>query len=245
MDPDIKSDIDDIRKSSDAAKFIKGLLTAPLKSGISNIQYGAGLLKSVIKNKQAEDIKAKSKIDKNSGLHLKEKPTSKEYDLKHVNPSYSTPDNGGKANCYACSVAYDMRRRGFEVTATEDRNGANVSTVTSMYKNADPISVIADDPSYIPIKNGCYNNTGLTDAVNRQMRTEPEGSRGIAMLVWAGSQGGHVVNYEIENGKANIYDAQSGQKVDISYDTNRATSFTYFRTDNLEPNMNNVKKVVN
>lgn len=242
---DDESNIDDIRKLSMGGKFIDALLSVPLKSGISNILGAVGFKMAYDRNKQAEETKSKSPVDSSTGLHLKRKSTSKEADLEAVNPSYTYPDSGGRMNCYACSVAYDMRRRGYEVTATEDMNGANFKAIKSMYKNADPITVVSDTPETIPTKNGMPYNKGLTKEVYKQMKAEPEGSRGIALVVWAGSGGGHAVSYEIENGKPYIYDAQSGEKLEMSDYTDKSTSYIYFRTDNLEPDMNNVKKVVN
>ena len=241
---DSLDNLDDLRYLSKAQKIANMIVSSPTKDLVQLTKESLGINEAIIATKKAEQIKENSQVDKATGLHLKSKNTSKEDDLKSTNPAYTFPDGGGKYNCYACSMAYDLRRRGFEVTAKEDQNGASAYAVQKSYKNADPTFIYTDDPSQIKIKDDKYVNKDLTRQVTRELSKEPDGSRGIMMLTWANGTGGHAVNYEIENGKPYIYDSQVSEKMEISEYTDESISAAYFRTDNLEPDYDRIKKVV-
>ncbi len=177
-----------------------------------------------------------SETDPKSGLTLKKEDQGKEYDLDMANPGWENPDGGSQYNCPCCSVAYDMRRRGFDVNAKQTSVGLSESQIVTMYKDPVVHDVYLD-------KTDKAKGYSLSDAAEEQLSTEPDGSRGIAWMTWNGG-GGHAVAYEIENGVPYIYDAQPGTKVPIDEYVDNATTFTYYRTDNLEPDYEQVKKVV-
>ena len=61
-------------------------------------------------------FKKKSNVPKIEGIKLKTRNYSKEKDVKAVNPNYRN-DPGYQTNCVYCSMTYDMRQRGYDVTA--------------------------------------------------------------------------------------------------------------------------------
>ena len=160
----------------------------------------------------------------NSGIPLKKKMGSKESDLHKVNPGYNSGWISTSNNCALCSIAYDMRRRGYDVIA----------------KQKSPISILYDigieDVSLIYKNAKKHKLSSINDLSTSE---QPNGSRGIVFVSWRYGSGGHVANYEIENGKPVIYDAQSGNKynnpVEIFHDV---SSIKYMRTDNLKINKN-------
>lgn len=203
------------------------------KNFIGTIKEGYNQAKSSI-------TKLMSKKDSKTGLALKSEKTSKSDDLKSVNPGWENQDGYSQNNCPCCSVAYDMRRRGYEVTAKETARGLTSEQCVSFYKNPKVHTVVADNRDVSP------ERRGLTKEVTKEMAKEPDGSRGIAFMDWyPGNTGGHMVSYEVENGKVYIYDAQSGEKLKLSEYSDMAISFSYYRTDNLEPDYDQIKKVVN
>lgn len=224
---------------SKVAKFLEpfvglGLaLTSP--SMQERIEGGKIFVGSMIEH--AKDLKHAvrkmgAKIDEKTGLPLKKTQTSKEDDLDSVNPGYNVMDGSSQMNCPCCTVAYDLRRRGYEVIAKEDVNGCNYKRLKELYKNPD-----------IKYVQGDNTDTSNTDAIKKQMTKEPNGSSGYAFVQW-GSGGGHVFNYEIENGEPVIYDGQSGKKLPLSDYAERCKEWTYFRTDNIEPNYESMKEFV-
>lgn len=197
-------------------------------------------------NQTGAAIRQQGKERDETGLPKQDKQLSKEEDLHMVNPGYANMDGGSQSNCPLTSVAYEMRRRGYEVTARQTDAGFERGQLTSCFKDAEVWSIETPESSImVDMKNMKYTNPDLVEAVTEQMSSEPEGSRGIAFCTWyPANSGGHVFNYEIEQGEPVIYDAQSGQKLPISEYGDHALTWDYYRTDNLELRTDEVKKVV-
>lgn len=187
-------------------------------------------------------------VDSETGFSKKRSDQGKQYDLENSNPGWENKDGGGQNNCPCCSVAYDMRRRGYDVVAKETRSGLSNEQMVSMYKDpvVHEISADTEDYRYFPTKDGVsVRNAGLSNAVYEQMDKEPDNTRGIMFMEWyPEGNGGHAVAYEKENGKTYIYDAQCREKLELYEYTDNASKFYYYRTDNLEPDLEQIKKVV-
>ena len=259
FDLNMPSDIDDTRQVSKGRRFLYtasnlGTALTSLKP-LTSLQSGQVAMRDIqisAKKAAAEQSKKSDKIDPKTGLRLKKKATSKDDDLKKTNPSYGLSDGTGNNNCYACTVAYDLRKRGYDVTAAEDYNGANMTTITSLYKNAKP-KLVSVKPNPISTKNtsqnyidnaGLYHNRDLTNELKSELQKEPNGSSGYLTFKWHGSGGGHAVAYEKEKGHVLIYDPQNGQKYELEQYCDKASDVAYFRTDNLEIDYKKAKKVV-
>ena len=223
----------------------KALFSPDLNETIKGGSEFLGGISSTLKNIKAGALKLGTETDPTSGLQVKHADLGKQFDLESVNPDFDNKDGGSQNNCSLCAVAYDMRRRGFECTAKESQTWLSGSNVISFYKDPVVKNVYSDNTNdyKIDVKTGAVSNTGLSKAVEKELKTEPDGSRGIAMLSWAGG-GGHTVAYEREGNNTFIYDAQSGEKLEISKYVDKCESFVYYRTDNLEPNYDQVRKVV-
>lgn len=181
-------------------------------------------------------------IDPKTGFRLKNKERSADFDLKHCNPGYSnTYNDGSRHNCALCSVAYDMRRRGYEVASKEAHQGLTDNQIQSMYKNPKVYHITPD--AINDNKANALHVNSLTKATEQRMQKEPDGSRGIMCLSWS-PYAGHAVAYEKNNGKITIMDAQLGKKYPMQSYVSRAVDVTYFRTDDLDINPDQVRKVV-
>lgn len=165
--------------------------------------------------------------DSESGYPIKRKEMSKEQDLSVINPTFNSTTVASSNNCALCTVAYDMRRRGYDVIARQN------APITLLYD-------ISKDDIGVMYKNSKNVETGTAKNSIERMSKEPSGSRGALFMSW-GTGGGHVVAYEIENGKPVIYDAQVGKKTSdiLSSDYARdSTNWSFTRLDNAEPNFN-------
>ena len=210
-------------------------------------QKFTGLFKEGINQLAAFGRQLGSKTD-DTGLPLKdgaEVDDTKEEDMKIVNPGWENKDGGSQMNCPGTSMAYEMRRRGYEVTAKETHLGLPMDQLSSFFKDPEVYNVQpAYDNVYIDETNS-YFNEGLAVSVYDQMKREDEGSRGVAWINWyPEGTGGHIFNYEVENGEVVIYDGQTGEKHDVLDYAARAATWDYYRTDNLEPNIDEIKKVI-
>ena len=220
------------------------------RDAMETIQGGAEFIGGFLEvGKQIKANAAKAGTKKDShGIALKKQDLGKDYDLKATNPGWDNKDGFSQTNCPLTSVAYDMRRRGYEVTAKQHLGGLSRNQIASFYKNPKIHSVTSDEK----VDNALNLTVGelskaqgqkLTKAVEKQFKTEPDNTRGLACVSWQGG-GGHIFAYEKEKGIVKFYDPQSGEKLNVSDYVNRSKEFEYFRTDNLEPDYEQVKKVI-
>ena len=147
-------------------------------------------------------------------------------DMAACNPKYS---KGGvyKNNCISCALAYDMRRRGYDVEAM-------------------PIDTTSAINGSLPVQLGFYKGEKLdtfevpkdlyaaTKQFSNQILKYGDGSRGMLRIRWKNGDG-HAVIWEVDGNSVIVRDPQNNTIVDLSDYMRRAKTFYYFRTDNLEP----------
>lgn len=193
------------------------------------------------------ELRSDKEIDPKTGLHLKSKNDTLD-DIKAVNPKYqeNNASIGATMNCYNCTIAYDMRQRGYDVSAALHLSGYNPKITTPyLYKNSKQNKDVygKGKPLTAFTKNG---NVKLAEDLMNKMSSEPDGSRGMLALYWPGG-GGHAMTYEVKNGNAYIIDAQSGRKYSTQESKDILACGTrgfYKRLDNLEINEKNMKRHV-
>ena len=147
-----------------------------------------------------ENRKAKGDVDKKTGFKLKNREYSAEEDCENVNPMYGTGKPNATNNCMLCTATFDMRRRGYDVTAKTSYDGYT----NDAYKEWYP-------------KSKCRSIS--KDGVLNELKKQGDGARGNLMFGWnlpfykkvISSYAGHSVAYEVKNGNVVIYDAQSGK----------------------------------
>ena len=146
-------------------------------------------------------------------------------DMAACNRQYS---KGGvyKNNCISCALAYDMRRRGYDVEAI-------------------PIDTTSAVNGSLPVQLGFYKGEKLEtfevpsnlDTAIKQFTKNVvrygDGSRGILRIRWKNGDG-HAAVWEVNNSSVIVRDPQNNTIVDLSDYVRRAKTFYYFRTDNLE-----------
>lgn len=147
-------------------------------------------------------------------------------DMAACNPKYS---KGGvyKNNCISCALAYDLRRRGYDVEAA-------------------PIDTTSAVNGSLPVQLGFYKGEKLdafeipNDPViavkqfTKSLLRYGNGSRGMLRIRWKNGDG-HAAVWEVDGSSVVIRDPQSNMLVDLSDYIRRAKTFYYFRTDNLDP----------
>ena len=159
-------------------------------------------------------------------LKRKTTETNQNKDMAACNPKYL---KGGvyKNNCISCALAYDMRRRGYDVEAM-------------------PIDTTSATNGSLPVQLGFYKGEKLevfevpkdlyaaTKQFSNQILKYGDGSRGILRIRWKNGDG-HAVVWEVDGNSVIVRDPQNNTIVDLSDCMCRAKTFYYFRTDNLEP----------
>ena len=168
---------------------------------------------------------------------LKEGDSSPEMDAVEINERYHDGPEY-QNNCYSCSLTWDLRRRGFDTDAIMDTDGADPNLIMSSYNDWTDNHKQNTAPMH---PRDCAH------ALTQAMESEGDDTYGMIFVYWKGGQGGHVMNYQVKNGKAIIIDSQSNHVYDekqlaalltCSACDEFAGAVSVIRTDNLEINEN-------
>ena len=142
-------------------------------------------------------------------------------DLKTTNPNYYQGDEW-QVNCQRCVPTFEMRRRGYNVTAMP-------KTATNDHLSYYPFDVWKSPKIHEA------NGSGI-DEIRQKMLLWGEGARAQVVVVWSGTNSGHTFMAEQRNGQTCFIDPQTSE-IDVSYYFNDVRSgYTRFcRIDNLKP----------
>lgn len=159
-------------------------------------------------------------------LGSKGRPMGTEQAALGANPNYSADYREYSENCQRCVVAYEARRRGYDVVAQPTYQGDTLGRNGAW--------------------EGCFDGAqrvrvGATTAAKAQKNVESvmagygEGSRAVVSVQWTGCSFGHVINVEQKGGKTIYRDAQTGVRYTGSNFFAKADpkSVSVIRTDNL------------
>lgn len=161
-------------------------------------------------------------------------------------------------NCAYCTMAYDLRRRGYNVEAKGNTSGLGLSAsdIANCYTN-----IRTGKPPTVVMSNTFYKSLSLTnitslakagDTTRYQYVTSlasycveqyGEGSRGALGIAWSKESGGsgHSLAWEVKDGEFVVYDAQNSTQLTMNglytY-SSYADSMTIIRLDDCEPNEN-------
>lgn len=162
--------------------------------------------------------------------------------IESKNASYKSKEYKAYCwNCQRCVIAYEMRRRGYDVEADaydeDDRLGYSHNNLKRSFLNFTDDMV--HDYDRRPDGN-LYSGKGqLFKAMESDMMKEPEGSRFILDWDWKGENSGHTVNAEKHNGNIIVYDSQNGKthsfKEYLNLHSNiRPRTITWVKTNDLK-----------
>lgn len=184
-------------------------------------------------------------------LFVKEHPHTPDQDMALVNPNYRSGERQKyDENCAACTLTYDLRRRGYDVEvlseqATSDDGTGNVGMtfkdILSCYKNV-PETNISVMPGFRSFGHAIIEKNNISENdVRKSLKTlESEllkygdGARGNFCVYWRAG-GGHSVVWEVENGKVVIRDSQVNKTHTLEDYASNIFYFESVRTDNVEP----------
>ena len=172
-----------------------------------------------------------------TALGNKGKPRSMADATMNSNPYYDGTYKEFSENCQRAVIAYEARRRGYDVTAQPTYQGDVLPTQAYV----DPKTGIRQMhwmgafQGAKPEKVGKTTAQATQNALESKMKEYGEGSRGIMQVQWKGG-GGHVLNVEYKNGKVHYNDAQVGAKYKPSelFGAIKTGATQLVRTDNLK-----------
>lgn len=204
-----------------------------------------------------------SKVNKKRGIFTsskfkkKKKQYSVEEDLKAVNGSNKILN---RSNCIKCTLAYEMRRRGYDVKADKALFGKDAEIVTNKcFQNVKNTSIPGHGTKEL-LTNGRTNekfkkdeklalrgtNIKLYNDTIKHMSKQPD-SRGQMTVLFNSTNGGHSFLYEVKNHKVQFMDAQLGMIYDEPFIKKVLSSSTiceHQRLDNLEVNDKYIKRFI-
>lgn len=202
--------------------------------------------KNVFKSKKASkeyilehdgDVKSLKSLAKKMG------DTTADVDMKLVNPRKNGNVKGTYENCVGCSVAMDMRKRGYDVRARLSNQGLTSSEIVQIYDGGKLQKV--DTTSWKRKESFEDYMARAVNEIGTSLESQGPNTRGLIAVGYEGGFGGHVMYWENnERGKATVYDGQNNKKNPNSVFAMCDPEAVYvMRTDNLELSENASKYV--
>lgn len=147
--------------------------------------------------------------------------------------------NKFRRNCQRCIIAYELNRRGYDVEALQnpDDGSAKMSTPNSF------ITAFGMDKYDVSFVEHGYKPTA-TELKQAILSNNPTNARGFLAMGNFGTSG-HVISYEIINGKLFFNDPQTGKMARTASElVKKYTIFQYARTDDktIQDNIGNFVK---
>ena len=208
-----------------------------------------------VREKRSDKRLSNAETDEATGLKLKSKEMTKEQDMRAVNPARGSGEADNENNCAFCTLAYDLRRRGFDVVAKKDANGVDTHEFyKKYYKDAeihnlkpkeyeDMLKKYERNPAMVLTdRNYSKFQKAMIDNAERELLKQGDGARGYLGVIWSGTYTGHSVAYEVSGGKVYVMDTQSATKRSLRYYQDLIRDCEYARTDNATPNYEQIKK---
>ena len=275
----INKTLDDVRKQKEqqsqqkeSAKNEVKTTDKPVKSDNTSgksVTLPNGTTKQFSSIDEYNDYQARLEYQKNSPEFMSKIPKipgdivhSKMEDMEKINEKYDPQSDEYSRNCSNCSVAYELRRRGYDVEAKprDDTYNGKRDRFYDYFENAKVVGIAGDGSSVtyderyvrdcadkdgkVSLKNDNDKKTYDLDK-NDQTYTaasiekgildnSPPGSRGFISVSWkAGSA--HSIMYEVDSkGKVTIRDSQTYDEYELDELADRVKKVSICRSDNLQ-----------
>ena len=187
------------------------------------------IFKDSLKSNEEKEIELNIKKSKENGEFKKiNEKHSYIQDIKNVNPNYNSGVEKWKNNCALCAITYDMRRRGFDVTANPSENGRTIEKIADFYN----------------VKVSDFNHFSNSNDFKKEIESEPTGSRGFINCNSGITGEYHVLSYEKTKNDILIIDSQSNELYtmnkafkNLTINEEETKDYFYFRTDDKNLNM--------
>ncbi len=179
-------------------------------------------------------------IDPETGLYLTGKKMTDEENMERINPSFDTDNEMFKVNCTACTMAMELRERGYDVHAgTDGKDMVRLGGVTDAERAKKWYT--GEDP-YKNVKRFRTSENGVSQFKSEIQKDS--NARGEVCFSWK-CGGGHSVFYKTDDkGNLTVYDTQSGKKMsdaDLTETISNARAIEYTRLDQATPNYQYLK----
>lgn len=226
-----------------AARKVKYIARVKMSNGKYKYFYDTNTYERYLKRmeyqkNEPEFMKKLPKISENKAY------TSDE-DMAEVNKDYSRYDKATSQNCTNCTAAYELRCRGYDVSAADYKNyfknydNASMFRFPLYYKDAKTIRLDDEGKEHkSPLNNTLaykryeYDSRTVTEAI---LKHSGKNTRGDISVMWKEALAGHSMVYEVDNkGKVTIRDCQTNRTYRVEDIVDQVNAISITRTDNLE-----------
>lgn len=158
-----------------------------------------------------------------------------------TNPNHSYDYREFSANCQRCVVAYELRRRGYDVEALPTYQGDTLNRVAYVDQNNGIYAARwrgafqgAKTENVGVAGNNASAEKAVMQNISDKMKEYGNGSRAVIQIFYRGG-GGHVFNVENQGGRIVYVEAQTGKMKDVArtMQSVRTDSVNIVRVDNL------------
>ena len=203
------------------------------------------------------------------GLQQKKEPCSIQEDIDAINPKFNSDRENSDENCAFCTLAYDLRRRGYDVTALNENDSGfdapDLEEIETWYEGGKMSAFsLKYENEYRVSSNGKLDNETQaieTERLFNELASQGEGASGFFTAFFRSPYGGytgHAMAYQVINNEAYIIDTQNGMVLNsnefadssygkqIMWGTGNGDPWVYYmRTDNLQPSAGTALRVKN
>lgn len=137
-----------------------------------------------------------------------------------------------KINCFECTMAYEMRQRGYVVQSNEQPGGFMFQTLHAFnVKDSFQVQVVPPEGSSLSsetLARECYRR------IEEQCLSYGEGARGNLGFAYADYDTGHAMSWVVKDGKFSIIDTQSNAVAGYDSFLMCDSNVEVYRLDNAE-----------
>lgn len=227
---------------------------------IKRIETSSGKYRYFYTQEEYDRYLNRQKYQENEPEFMKKIPkisdnySTKENDMSDINEGYDPYDSDKSTNCANCTVAYELRCRGYDVQAAgrdTDKEYMAGKKLSDIYENADtiPLKENGKEDKYEDILNNFgktrskkynYNADIVKDAI---IKHSGKNTRGEIGVIWK-SGSGHSMVYEVDKkGEITIRDCQINRSYKLDDIVDVVNNISITRTDNLKLKKNVVNCV--
>ena len=193
---------------------------------------------------------AEEKDPKNGLPKMANKMTAEEA-MEYINPGRKSllSELEGGGNCRLCTLAMDLRMRGYDVSAPNvtdaDEGFEKGGTVDKVFLGLFTVDTVMDENNGI---DKMYKGSAPSIVQKETIRdsiievSKQTNSYGFLDVAWNDATFGHAMFYTVSaGGEIEVYDAQINERVDINELMKDSYDWCFTRTDNLEPDYDYIK----
>lgn len=243
-----KMNQEDYHNRLEGAMYLTGIAYHVLTGNVFGLAKdavrGSQWINSKFKTSKYAKERLNSPVDEKTGFRTKQREYTSKEDLARVNPSVGNFDSASKNNCMLCTTTYDMRRRGYDVTAKTAGGGFKTEELTDWYPRAEVQNIKLDKSYTFKEKMNKQPQKDSTQKFVDTVSKYGDGARGNLMFTYDGLMAGHSVCWENQNGKTVILDAQVNKTYEDPYKLlqNSTGEFEFARTDNVDFDLEKIKR---